>query len=152
MTEEKLYRIEEFCTTGWELIEEHLTRSEASTKLQALIHEGTNPKMIEASRIEIRKCSPTIIKRDFELCNEFDIMDRVQEIAIPTLIIVGKDDIMTPIKYAQYLHDKISNSDLRIVENAGHSVGLASSMPSVSNYNLNHIKSSASFKMRVVAA
>jgi pimeloyl-ACP methyl ester carboxylesterase len=92
-----------------------------------MFHEGTNPKLIEASRIEVRKCSPTIIKRDFKLCNEFDIMDRVQEIAIPTLIIVGKDDIMTPIKYAQYLHDKISNSDLRMVENAGHSVMLEQS-------------------------
>lgn len=47
---EKLYRIEEFCTTGWELVEEHLTRSEASTKLQALIHEGTNPNYLRAVR------------------------------------------------------------------------------------------------------
>ena len=92
-----------------------------------MFHKEANPKMIEASKIEVRKCAPRIIKRDFELCNEFDVMDRVHNIAIPTLIIVGKDDIMTPIKYAQYLHDKIPNSDLRIVENAGHSVMLEQS-------------------------
>ena len=92
-----------------------------------MFHKGANPKMIEASRIEVRKCPPRIIKRDFELCNEFDIMERVHDIAIPTLIIVGKDDIMTPIRYAQFLHDKIPNSDLRVIPNAGHSVMLEQS-------------------------
>jgi len=47
---EALYRIEEFCTTGWEPIEEHLTRSQASEKLQSLIHEGYNPNHLRATR------------------------------------------------------------------------------------------------------
>jgi hypothetical protein len=50
MTEEKLYRVEEFCTTGWELVEEHLTRSQASDKLQSLLSEGYNPNHLRAVR------------------------------------------------------------------------------------------------------
>ena len=37
-------------------------------------------------------------------------------------IIVGRDDVMTPVKYAEFLHQKIRGSRLVIVENAGHAV------------------------------
>jgi len=47
---ETLYRIEELCTTGWEVVNEHLTRSEASERIQDLIREGLNPNYIRATR------------------------------------------------------------------------------------------------------
>lgn len=92
-----------------------------------MFHEGTSSELIEASKIEVRKCKPKIVSRDFKACDGFDIMDQVSEISLATLIVVGRQDIMTPIKYAQYLHDRIKNSDLRIVENAGHAVMLEQS-------------------------
>ncbi len=92
-----------------------------------MFHEGANPKMIEASKVEVRKCNPSVIARDFQMCNEFDIIARVNEITLPTLIIVGKDDMMTPVKYSEYLHQSISDSTLKILDNAGHSVMLEQS-------------------------
>lgn len=47
---EARYRVEEFCTTGWEVLKENLTRSEASEYLQSLINEGTNPNHLRATR------------------------------------------------------------------------------------------------------
>jgi hypothetical protein len=47
---EPLYRIEELATTGWELIGEKLTRSQASDRLQDLINEGYNPNRLRAVR------------------------------------------------------------------------------------------------------
>lgn len=47
---EALYRVEEFCTTGWEVLRENLTRSQASEYLQTLINEGTNPNHLRATR------------------------------------------------------------------------------------------------------
>lgn len=46
--EEKLYRIEEFFTTGWETVEEHLTRSQASKRLENLMDNGTSPDRLRA--------------------------------------------------------------------------------------------------------
>lgn len=50
MTNEALYKVEEFCTTGWEVLRENLTRSQASEYLQTLINEGTNPNHLRATR------------------------------------------------------------------------------------------------------
>ncbi|TET09754.1 MAG: alpha/beta hydrolase [Candidatus Thorarchaeota archaeon] len=89
-----------------------------------MFHENTSKEMIEASKHEVRKCPAHIISRDFELCDNFDIMDRVSQIGLPTLIIVGEGDAMTPIKYSTYLHLKIKVSAMHIIETAGHSVML----------------------------
>ncbi len=89
-----------------------------------MFHENTSKEVIEASKHEIRKCPAHIISRDFELCNNFDIMDKVSQIELPTLIIVGDGDAMTPIKYSTFLHDKIKGSAMHVIETAGHSVML----------------------------
>lgn len=65
---------------------------------------------------------PTILYRDLMACNGFDIMSRLYEIHLPTLIICGTDDVMTPVKYSQYLHKQIAGSTLHIIPNAGHYV------------------------------
>jgi pimeloyl-ACP methyl ester carboxylesterase len=53
-------------------------------------------------------------------CDEFDIMNELGEIKVPTLIISGEEDILTPVKYGEYLSQKISNSKLHVINGAGH--------------------------------
>lgn len=55
---------------------------------------------------------------------ELDIADRLPQIALPTLVIVGEHDPGTPVAAAQLIHDKIEGSELRIVEDASHQVPL----------------------------
>src|SRR4030095_16852450 len=45
---------------------------------------------------------------------------QLHEINIPVLIMVGKEDKITPIAAAQQMHEKISNSKLEIIQQAGH--------------------------------
>jgi len=59
---------------------------------------------------------------DFQCCDKFDIMDKIQSIKAPTLVICGTQDDMTPVKYSQYLADKIKGSKLVIIEGATHMV------------------------------
>ncbi|TFG31350.1 alpha/beta hydrolase [Candidatus Thorarchaeota archaeon] len=92
-----------------------------------MFHSGTSPEIIEASKVEVRKCRPDIISRDFRACDNFDMMDRVSELITPTLIIVGQEDLMTPVKYSQYLNNQIKDSTLKVIENAGHAVMLEQS-------------------------
>jgi pimeloyl-ACP methyl ester carboxylesterase len=68
------------------------------------------------------KIGPAVMLSDLLCCDRFDIMDRVQEIKLPTIIIVGTEDVSTPVKYARYLQNKIAGSKLVIIEGATHNV------------------------------
>jgi pimeloyl-ACP methyl ester carboxylesterase len=70
------------------------------------------------------KIGPVVLLSDFLCCDKFDIMTRVQDIKVPTLIICGTEDIMTPPKYSEFLAAKIPGSKHVLVEGAGHSIAL----------------------------
>lgn|SRR5262245_2732051 len=42
------------------------------------------------------------------------------EITVPTLIIVGSNDEFTPVSTAEFMHDRIPNSRLAVIDGAGH--------------------------------
>jgi pimeloyl-ACP methyl ester carboxylesterase len=65
---------------------------------------------------------PAVMLNDFLCCDKFDVMNRVHEIKLPALIICGESDVMTPVKYANYLGAKMANSKMVIVPRAGHFV------------------------------
>ncbi|NIR48758.1 alpha/beta hydrolase [candidate division KSB1 bacterium] len=44
----------------------------------------------------------------------------LKDIACPTLILVGAEDELTPVEAAENLHNKIKNSELQVIPNAGH--------------------------------
>lgn len=66
--------------------------------------------------------SAELIHADLSACDAFDVMDKVQEIAVPTLIVVGEDDLLTPVKYASFLNQAIAGSKIEILPRAGHLV------------------------------
>lgn len=76
-------------------------------------------RVIIESRLRIR---PEVLLNDFLCCDKFDIMDKVQNIKLPTLIICGSKDEMTPVKYAHYLADKIEGASEVIIEGGTHYV------------------------------
>lgn len=69
--------------------------------------------------------------RDFMACNLFDVSRQLAEVAVPTLILVGDQDKMTPVKSSQFLNENIVNSTLRIIPGAGHHLMLEN--PEVAN-------------------
>lgn len=71
-----------------------------------------------------RKTDPLVTMGDFRACNGFDRMERLGEIKVPTMVLVGADDQLTPPKYAQYLHEKLSQSRLEVIPDAGHVIML----------------------------
>lgn len=82
------------------------------------------PRFIESMddnlKNEFLKTDPEVIFNDFKICDGFDTLDKTALINIPCLILVGKEDIMTPVKYSEFFHKKMRNSELVIIENAGH--------------------------------
>ncbi|MFW9801479.1 MAG: alpha/beta fold hydrolase [Candidatus Thorarchaeota archaeon] len=91
---------------------------------EIMFHGDADEDLREASRAEVRKCPASITHRDYKLCDEFDIMGRVNDITLPTLIIVGESDALTPVKYSQYMADRIKGSEMHVIPKAGHSVML----------------------------
>ncbi|MBD3215882.1 MAG: alpha/beta fold hydrolase [Candidatus Lokiarchaeota archaeon] len=73
---------------------------------------------------EVSKIEPQVVHKDFKICDNFDVMDKVDSIDVPCLILVGNADKLTPVKYSKFFKDKIENSILKVIENAGHSVML----------------------------
>jgi pimeloyl-ACP methyl ester carboxylesterase len=66
--------------------------------------------------------SAKLIHGDLLACDRFDVMNRLAEISVPTCIIVGEEDRLTPVKYSRHLHDSIKGSRLAVVPGAGHLV------------------------------
>ena len=57
-----------------------------------------------------------------EFMKYYDIRDRVSQIKIPTLIIVGEKDKATPVEMSKYLNREIKGSKLRIIPDTSHMV------------------------------
>ena len=80
--------------------------------------------MIQKGIETLLQARPTTLHGDFAACDRFDVMDRVGTIRVPTLVVCGGDDVLTPPKYAQFLAEKIQGARLEIIGGAGHMVML----------------------------
>jgi pimeloyl-ACP methyl ester carboxylesterase len=69
---------------------------------------------------EVLSTRPSTFLADFHACNGFDMMSRLGEIAVPTLVVTGDEDRLTPLKYGEYLATNIPGAVLKIIHGAGH--------------------------------
>jgi pimeloyl-ACP methyl ester carboxylesterase len=81
-------------------------------------------QMIQLGRTQMAEADPHVVANDYAACNAFDVMDRVGQIAAPTLALGGTLDQMTPPKYVTFLAEKIPGARLAMIEDAGHMVML----------------------------
>ena len=72
-----------------------------------------------AARMRI---GPAVLFNDLLCCDKFDITDRVHDIKLPTLLICGSQDEMTPVKFTDYLAGEIEGASKVIIDGATHSV------------------------------
>lgn len=78
---------------------------------------------VRAMLIEARiKVGPSVLLSDFLCCDKFDVMARVNEIKVPTLVLCGRADEMTPVKYSEFLAARITGARKVIIEGATHAV------------------------------
>lgn len=85
---------------------------------------SVNPRLKELAARQMTAIRPSVLHGDFLACNEFDVMQRLGEISIPTLILCGTEDILTPMKYSEFLRDHIPAARLVTFPGAGHMVML----------------------------
>ncbi len=78
--------------------------------------------MVRSGLTEMMKSSAEVIYGDFSSCDKSDMLTKVKEIAMPTLVICGLDDALTPPKYSEFLAKDIPGSRLVLIPDAGHMV------------------------------
>jgi pimeloyl-ACP methyl ester carboxylesterase len=93
------------------------------------------PELIEGGVNQMLQCRPEVLHGDFSACDRFDVMKEVEKIDLPTLILCGEDDALTPVLYSQFLHSRIKGSKLEVLPNAGHMVMMES--PQAFNEKIN---------------
>ncbi|MDA1000442.1 MAG: alpha/beta fold hydrolase, partial [bacterium] len=76
--------------------------------------------LIEQGKKDLLAFPPDVLHGDYNACNRFDVMERLHEIDMPTLVVCGDEDRLTPPKYARYLAEKIQGARLEIISGAGH--------------------------------
>jgi pimeloyl-ACP methyl ester carboxylesterase len=81
-------------------------------------------RLVELARDRMAEMPAKVVLADFKACDAFDVLNEVQEIKQPALIICGADDQMTPVRFSQFLVEKLTLARLVIIPNAGHMVML----------------------------
>lgn len=72
----------------------------------------------------LQQNDPAVVYGDFYACNQFDARPYLADIQLPTLVIGGTADKMTPFSQSQFLADNIPHSQLIAIEGAGHYLSL----------------------------
>jgi pimeloyl-ACP methyl ester carboxylesterase len=94
---------------------------EAARKItQFAYSQKASPDLVERNMADLMRCPPEVLYGDFLACDRFNVMNEVDKIDLPTLILCGDEDQLTPVKYSQFLRDRIKQSQLEILPRAGH--------------------------------
>ena len=80
--------------------------------------------LVALGRERLREAGSDVLLGDLTACDCFDVMGRLGEIDVPTLVVAGTADRLAPVKYAHYLAEHISGAQLAVIEGAGHMVML----------------------------
>lgn len=78
------------------------------------------PDVIDKVRTMIRTTPPQGYAGCCHAIAGLNLTDRLQDITVPTLIIVGEDDPGTPVAASRVIHEHIKGSELVILKSAAH--------------------------------
>lgn len=98
--------------------------STAEMLTERLWSEEAPDELKELGKKKFMENNPEVVYADYQACNSFDLMDQLNQIELPTLVICGSEDQMTPVKYSRYLAEQMPAATLQIIEGAGHMVHL----------------------------
>jgi len=91
--------------------------------------QKSSPLLMERSFAGLMQCRPEVLYGDYLACDRFDMMNEVEKIDLPTLILCGQEDGMTPVKYSQFLLQRIKGSRLEVFPRAGHMLMMEAAEP-----------------------
>ena len=103
-------------------VEQALSRPESIAPMIEGFWKNVSEEFAAELKADGLALGPGVFLSDFKACDKFDVMDRLGQISAPTLAIVGTKDVMTPVKYAEFLVEKLKDASLATIEGGTHSV------------------------------
>ena len=67
---------------------------------------------------------PQVELNDLIACDQFDVMNKVHKVELPTHVMCGSEDSATPVKFTEYLAANIPGAQHEIIEGGRHFVQL----------------------------
>jgi pimeloyl-ACP methyl ester carboxylesterase len=99
-------------------------RAVADQMMAKLISDDSrqnNPAMVQKLRQIVDTCPPLTIEHALQAMRERDDQTaHLASISVPTLIVVGENDVLTPPDLSRAMHAQIRGSELVLIPNAGH--------------------------------
>ncbi|MET4276456.1 MULTISPECIES: alpha/beta fold hydrolase [unclassified Bradyrhizobium] len=96
----------------------------AATASQKVIERSfgsaASTELIDFARNEVTRTPAFVARQAIASLNASDSRAKLGEICVPTLVLVGEEDVITPPRESQTLADGIPNSRLHIIPSAGH--------------------------------
>lgn len=96
--------------------------------IKKIFHEDSitnKPELVEQLRSVVFSNSKHIICQGLHaLAERSETCSFLDEITIPTLIICGREDVVTPLDESKYMNKNIKGSILHVINNAGHVTNL----------------------------
>jgi len=82
---------------------------------------SSKKELVEQLRGVVFSNSEHVIKMGLTaLAERSETCSTLNEITIPTLIICGREDTVTPLAQSEFMNTGIKGSELRVIDNAGH--------------------------------
>jgi len=94
------------------------------TIIEWAFSETADTRLVELARARMLDVDPAVLHDDFAACDAFDVLDQLARIELPTLVICGDQDRLTPPKYSRALAERIRAARLAMIPGAGHMVML----------------------------
>jgi pimeloyl-ACP methyl ester carboxylesterase len=82
----------------------------------------TPPRLVELVSKRMAETRLSVLHGDLLACTNFDVKDQVLALHCPVLVVGGTQDVMTPLRYAQFMADTIPGARLQVILDAGHMV------------------------------
>ena len=77
-------------------------------------------EMLASAVASFSRISSEGLRAACECLPTHDVRDRLAEIEVPTLVVVGEFDEETPLAYSKHLAERIRGADLVVIDGAGH--------------------------------
>ena len=84
--------------------------------------DSVAPDMHPVLSQRAEEVGPEVELNDLLACDRFDVMDQLGKIDLPTQILCGSDDVMTPVKYSDYLTEHMQNARKAVISGGSHFV------------------------------
>jgi pimeloyl-ACP methyl ester carboxylesterase len=85
---------------------------------------GVSPEALAIAREDTRRCSLETVLGDFAACRAFDFRRQLNALRLPTLILCGSEDRITPPRHSVRLHREIPGSSYALIPKAAHMLPL----------------------------